>query len=157
MKRNTSSNGLVAPAIRSAAEPMSAATQVGAGQSFAPPTRSSRDLLFLSDQQVTKLEQLWEYASAVRVDGERKLAKRGGKATGRDRETAQKKAVDAFVKAQKEAAKLLLPSQWPLLEAHHEQLRLVHAYGAKQLFTWSVEDFIVSPPDETAARRWWPL
>ncbi len=154
MKRNTSLDGLVATLIRDTAMYASAASQVGACQTPAPHTQSSRDLLLLSDGQASKLEQLWEYASSVRADNERQLAKKGGKATVRDRQKARKKNVGAFVKAQVEAAKLLLPSQGPLLDACRQQLRLVHAYGAKQLFTWSVEEFLASPVDKDAARRW---
>lgn len=154
MKRNTTLTGLVATLVISAATMVSAAPQSGVGQSLTSQTQSSRDLLMLSDDQLTKFEQLWEYASGVRSDEEQKLAKKGPKASDRDRENARKKIVDAFTKAQKEAAKLLRPSQGPLIESRREQLKIVPEYGARQLLTWSVEDFLASPTDEEAARRW---
>ncbi len=152
MKRNTTVTGLVATLVFSAVTVASAALQIGLGQVPTGQTQSSRDLLMLTDDQLTKLEQLWEYVSGVRWDEEQKLARKGPKAS--DRESARTKIIESFAKAQKEAAKLLRPTQGPILESRREQLRFVPEYGAKQLLTWSVEDFLASPTDQEAARRW---
>ncbi len=116
--------------------------------------KSSVQLLMLTDEQATRLDQLWDYVSGVRFDEEAKLAKKGEKARDEDRQATLKRISKALDNAQKEAAKLLRDYQKELAQVRRDELRLAPDNGAKQLLGWTLSEFMAAPVDESAARRW---
>lgn len=129
-----------------------------------PPLRTVSDLLNLTGRQVAKLDQLYEYVSAVRLAEQRKIDRFRSQLQSanaakterihKDMAKSEKRAYGAVVRVQREAKSLLSPGQVYAVQARVEELPSSPDDWYKRLLILTPEEFAQLPPGEIAAQRW---